>query len=214
MRVRGRAMRGTTARIGLVVAAVAAMAGCAVPIAGTPTASRAATSTSPSSTSVPDAQETLRWTTVTDGATGTTALLPAPANPEQKQLPNIDPALPLVSATLYQAATASSGTVQLIIFQRAPNGLFDQEREVRVAVDELKGTVTEKKPTTVDGHTGLDYTITYTAQTSGKPAVVRTRFVEAKDFAVRVTTRGVGKDPATIAAVHERVIASLKVPAP
>jgi hypothetical protein len=198
----------------MVAAAVAAVAGCAVPIAGTPTAAPSVTSPNPTSASVPDAPETLRWTTVTDGATGTTAVLPAPANPEQKQLPNADPALPLVSATLYQAATSSSGTVQLIIFQRAPNGVFDPEREVRVAVDELKGTVTEKKAVTVDGHSGIDYTITYTAQVSGKPSVVHARFVEAKAFAVRLTTRGVGKDPAAVAAVHERVAGSLKVPAP
>jgi len=212
IRVRGCAMRRTTA--GMVVAAAAVVAACAVPIAGTPTAARSTTSARPSPTSVPGTQEALRWTTVTDGATGTTAVLPAPANPEQKQLPNTDPALPLVTATIFQAATARSGTVQLIIFQRAPNGVFDPEREVRVAVDELKGTVTEKKAVTVDGHAGIDYTITYTAQTSGKPAVVRTRFVEAKAFAVRLTTRGVDKDPATIAAVHQRVIGSLKVPAP
>jgi hypothetical protein len=206
-------MRRTTA--GIVIAALAAVAGCAVPIAGTPTASRSVGSSSPTSASSPDAQqEDLRWTTVTDGATGTTAVLPAPANPEQRQLPNADPALPVVSATLYQAATARSGTVQLIIIQRAPNGVFNQEREVRVDVDELKGTVTEKRPVTVDGHAGIDYTITYTAQMSGKPSVVHTRFVEAKAFAVRLTTRGVDKDPATIAAVHERAAASLKVPAP
>ena len=206
-------MRGSTA--GLVIAAVAAVAGCAVPVTGTPTASPEAVSTSTGSASVPDAQqEDLRWTTVTDGATGTTALLPAPANPEQKQLPNSDPSLPLVSATLYQAATSRSGTVQLIIIQRAPNGVFDHAREVQTVVDGLKGTLTENKPITVDGHSGVDYTITYSAQTSGKPSVVHTRFVEAKAFAIRLTTRGVNKAPATVAAVHERVAGSLKVPAP
>jgi hypothetical protein len=122
--------------------------------------------------------------------------------------------MPLVSATLYQAATASSGTVQLIIIQRAPNGVFDHAREVQTVVDELKGTLAAKEPVTVDGHSGVDYTVTYTAQTSGKPAVVHARFVEAKTFAVRLTTRGVNKDPATVAAVHERVAGSLKVPAP
>lgn len=60
----------------------------------------------------------------------------------------------------------------------------------------------------------MDYTITYTAAASGSPAVVHTRFVEAKAFAIRLTTRGVNKDTAQVAAVHRRVADSLKVPAP
>ena len=192
--------------IGLLLAA-AVVSGCAPPVPGTPAAP-------PGPTSLPDVLDALPWTTVTDGATRTTVVLPGPANPRQTELPNADPAQQAVTATQYEAVTARSGTVQLFIMLRGPGIAFDGRREVGSVADGLKGTVTANNPVTVDGHPGVDYTITYTSRTSGQPSVVHTRFVEARDFAVRLTTRGVGKDPAEVAALHQRVAASLKVPAP
>lgn len=211
-RVRGDAMRRTTVGIGL--AAAALVAGCATPISGTPTPVGPGGPAATTSSAAPDPVAGLAWTTVTDTATGTSAELPGPATPEQRQLPNADPDLPVVQTTVFQAATARTGTVQLIIIRREPNGVFDHDREVRQVVEGTKGTLTDNRPVTVDGHSGVDYTVTYNAEASGKPSVVHVRFVEAKAFAIRLTTRGVNKDPAEVAAVHRRVADSLRVPAP
>jgi hypothetical protein len=199
----------STRRAGpILLAAITVLAtACATHVVtGTP---RAAVATSEPTTS---AAEAFTWLRTTDPQTGTSAELPGVAEISETSITNGTPGGPPIAARKHQVVTSRSGTVQMTVLQRAPGALFDFEGDVQGSRERYSGTIVSKQPVTVDGHRGLDYVITYTSPDGG-PSVLHTRVVEAAAFAARITTRGVNKDLAAVAAVHARVISSMRVPA-